>query len=76
VFAFTNHTVMPEALEKWNVTVIEELLPRVFEIITQIDNEWTDQLEERFVSLSKGERANKIKALSIIHQNPWNEKEM
>eukprot|EP00210_Caulerpa_lentillifera_P007275 g6957.t1 len=76
VFAFTNHTVMPEALEKWNVTVVEELLPRVYEIITQIDNEWTDHLEERFTTLSKGAKAKKIQALSIIHQNPWNEKEM
>lgn len=44
VFAFTNHTVMPEALEKWPVTVVEELLPRTFEIIERIDLEWKAQL--------------------------------
>eukprot|EP00210_Caulerpa_lentillifera_P006067 g5797.t1 len=76
VFAFTNHTVMPEALEKWSVDVVEQLLPRVFEIITQINTEWTDQLEERFAALSKGAKAKKIQALSIIHPNQWNKKEM
>lgn len=45
VFAFTNHTVMPEALEKWPVTVVEELLPRVFEIIEKIDTKWKAQLK-------------------------------
>ena len=36
---------MPEALEKWPVTVVSELLPRVFEIIERIDTEWKAQLK-------------------------------
>jgi len=47
VFAFTNHTVMPEALEKWPVSVVEELLPRVYEIIEKIDSKWKTQLKVR-----------------------------
>jgi starch phosphorylase len=37
-FAFTNHTVLPEAQEKWSVSIFEELLPRHLMLIYQINN--------------------------------------
>lgn len=37
VFNYTNHTVMQEALEKWNCELIEKVLPRIYSIIVQIN---------------------------------------
>ena len=38
--SYTNHTVMPEALEKWPRDLMEKLLPRIFMIIEEIDRRW------------------------------------
>ncbi|MEO8017701.1 MAG: glycogen/starch/alpha-glucan phosphorylase, partial [Pseudomonadota bacterium] len=64
VFGYTNHTLMPEALETWPVHFFEQLLPRHLEIIYRINEEFLLEVEKRF----KGDGAAKT-TLSIIGES-------
>ncbi|XCB30660.1 glycogen/starch/alpha-glucan phosphorylase [Arcanobacterium hippocoleae] len=43
-FAYTNHTVLAEALETWEITIFERLFPRIMEIIREIDRRFREEL--------------------------------
>ena len=43
--SFTNHTIMPEALEKWPIDLIQRLLPRVYMIIEEIDRRYRENID-------------------------------
>ena len=48
VFAYTNHTVMSEALEKWNADIFRSTLPRIWQIVCEIDRRCRIELEKAF----------------------------
>lgn len=62
--AYTNHTVMPEALETWDLDMFKNLLPRHLEIIYQINFLFLDSLRHKKITEEKIER------LSIIQEFP------
>jgi len=43
--SYTNHTVLPEALEKWPVSLLQRLLPRIHQIIEEIDRRWRESFD-------------------------------
>lgn len=63
LFNYTNHTIMQEALEKWNSKLIEELLPRIYEIIIMVNE---TLLAEMY---SKNIDAKAINNMKIIKDN-------
>lgn len=63
-FAYTNHTILPEALEKWSVGLMEHLLPRHMEIIYKIN--W--HFLEEVVKVRWPGDASKMRELSIIQE--------
>lgn len=63
VFAYTNHTVMAEALEKWDVELFGKLLPRHLEIIYEINKRFLQEVARKFHSDD-----NRLQRMSIISQ--------
>ena len=63
-FAYTNHTLLPEALESWPVDLFERLLPRHLEIIYEINERFLDEVRIRFLG-----DEGRIARLSLIDEN-------
>lgn len=59
--AYTNHTIMAEALEKWPVDLFSKLLPRVYQIIQEIDRRFLLQVEAAYPG-----NQEKVKNMAII----------
>jgi starch phosphorylase len=83
VFSYTNHTLMPEALETWPVGMMRSVLPRHMEIILEINRRFLDDVRARFggdpdlqrrVSLidETGERRVRMAYLSVVASHKVN----
>jgi starch phosphorylase len=66
VFNYTNHTIMQEALEKWECSLVEELLPRIFAIIIQINEKFISDMHIKGIDV---ETINRIKLIqgNLVH---------
>lgn len=58
---YTNHTILAEALEKWNINVFKHLLPRVYMIVEEINRRFCSDLQNKY-----GGDWNKVSRMSII----------
>lgn len=59
--AYTNHTLLPEALEKWPVSLVRSLLPRHLNIIFEINRRFMDSIKVKF-----GDDRNRMGRMSIV----------
>ena len=61
VCGYTNHTIMSEALEKWPMELFSRLLPRIYQIVEEINRRFCLELIEKY-----GNDSNKIRNMAII----------
>ena len=60
--AYTNHTIMSEALEKWPIELFSRLLPRIYQIVEEINRRFILQIEEKYPG-----NQEKIRKMAIIY---------
>ena len=48
VFSYTNHTILSEALEKWEISLFQPLLPRIYQIVEEINRRFMEELNEKY----------------------------
>ena len=61
-FNYTNHTIMAEALEKWPIELFSRLLPRVYQIIEEINRRFVEQIQQKYPN-----NPEKIRKMAIIY---------
>ena len=60
--AYTNHTIMSEALEKWPIELFSRLLPRVYQIVEEINRRFVAQIEQKYPG-----NHDKVRKMAIIY---------
>ena len=64
-FGYTNHTIMPEALESWPVDIMGRILPRHMEIIFEINRRFLDEVKQRWPG-----DMDRLRRMSIVQEPP------
>ncbi len=65
--SFTNHTVLPEAMERWPIDLFKELLPRVYMIVEEIDRRFREDMEKRGITDYETLRRTSILWDNMVH---------
>ncbi len=65
--AYTNHTIMAEALEKWPIELFSRLLPRIYQIVEEINRRFVVQIQEKYASDLYANVQEKIRKMAIIY---------
>ena len=60
--AYTNHTIMAEALEKWPIELFSRLLPRVYQIVEEINRRFVEEIQKKYPG-----NQEKIRKMAIIY---------
>ena len=60
--AYTNHTIMAEALEKWPIELFSRLLPRIYQIIEEINRRFVDEIKAKYPG-----NQEKIRKMAVIY---------
>ncbi len=65
--AYTNHTIMAEALEKWPIDLFQRLLPRIYQIVEEINRRFLIQIEQRYANEYGVDVQEKIRKMAILY---------
>ncbi|MBQ7933268.1 MAG: glycogen/starch/alpha-glucan phosphorylase [Lachnospiraceae bacterium] len=65
--AYTNHTIMAEALEKWPIELFSRLLPRVYQIVEEINRRFIQEIERKYTGVEGVNVQDKIRKMAIVY---------
>ncbi len=65
--AYTNHTIMAEALEKWPIELFSRLLPRIYQIVEEINRRFILAIEQKYAGAEGVNVQEKIRKMAIIY---------
>jgi len=65
--AYTNHTIMAEALEKWPIELFSRLLPRIYQIVEEINRRFIKEIENKYAGQPGVNVQDKIRKMAIIY---------
>ncbi len=65
--AYTNHTIMAEALEKWPIDLFSRLLPRIYQIVEEINRRFVLEIEQKYSNIYGVDVQEKIRKMAILY---------